>query len=363
MSEDQDPVTKTEDPTPNRLSESEKKGQVAKSQEVNHWFMISAATLLFVLITPTLVTAVRVASTRFLESPHAIATDPGHLIVVLTNLLRELSVVMALIFLALVVAAIAANMVQHRLLLSGERMRPKLSKLSPMKGLKRIFSLRSLVEFFKSLLKIIIIAAVVAFLVWPDRGFLPQLMTIPVVEQLAIIEHEALVMLAAVVAIMALVGGADLMYQKYEHIKGLRMSKQEVKDEQKQAEGDPIIKARIRSLRMERARKRMMAAVPRADVVVTNPTHYAVALEYKSETMTAPRLLAKGVDSVAKKIREVAAEHEVPVVENPPVARALYATVELDQEIPVEHYKAVAEIIGYMMRLKAKAGSHRNGVG
>ena len=160
--------------------------------------------------------------------------------------------------------------------------------------------------------------------------------------------------LIAVLSVMTLIAALDFLYQKQQHLKQLRMSKQEVKEEFKQTEGDPMIKSRLRQIRMERARKRMMAAVPEADVVITNPTHYAVALKYDGETMEAPKLVAKGADLVARKIRELAKEPDVPIVENPPLARALHDTVELDELIPPEHYKAVAEIIGYVMSLNNK---------
>ena len=153
---------------------------------------------------------------------------------------------------------------------------------------------------------------------------------------------------------MTVVAVLDYIFQRHEFMRQMRMTKQEVRDEFKQAEGDPLIKARIRRLRTERARKRMMAAVPKADVIITNPTHYAIALEYKMDKMAAPRLLAKGIDDVAHKIREIAEAHQIPIVENPLLARALYATVELDEEIPPEHYKAVAEVIGYVMRVKGQ---------
>ena len=162
-------------------------------------------------------------------------------------------------------------------------------------------------------------------------------------------------LLISVLSAMIAITLADVIYQRYEHMKKLRMSRQELKDEARESEGDPLIKGRLRQLRMERARKRMMAEVPKAgDVVVTNPTHYAVALRYDQSEMTAPRVIAKGVDVVAQKIREVAAAAEVPVVENPPLARGLYASVEIDQEVPAEYYKAVAEVIGYIYKLKRK---------
>ena len=158
---------------------------------------------------------------------------------------------------------------------------------------------------------------------------------------------------------MVLVALLDFQYQKYEHKKNLRMSKQDIKDEGKQTDGDPMVKARLRSLRLERGRQRMMQAVPEADVVITNPTHFAVALQYDATSMDAPKLVAKGQDHLAMRIREIARDNGVPVVENPPVARALYASVEIDQEVPGEHYKAVAEVIGYVMKLKGAKAAQR----
>jgi flagellar biosynthetic protein FlhB len=168
------------------------------------------------------------------------------------------------------------------------------------------------------------------------------------------IQLVAILLTAGTAAVMTVVAALDYAFQRRSFIKQMRMTKQEVRDEHKQAEGDPQIKARIRRLRMERAQKRMMAAVPEADVVITNPTHFAVALAYEMETMSAPRLVAKGADVLAQRIREIAEENQVPLVENPPLARALYASVELDQEIPPEHYQAVAQVIGYVMRLKGE---------
>jgi len=167
--------------------------------------------------------------------------------------------------------------------------------------------------------------------------------------------HEiAILMALATIGVMGFIAALDYIYQRATFMKQMRMSKTEVKDEHKQTDGDPQIKARIRQIRMERARKRMMAAVPNADVVITNPTHFAVALEYKMETMPAPKVIAKGQDLVALKIREIAEANEITIVENPPLARALFSSVELDEEIPAEHFKAVAEVIGHVMRLKGK---------
>jgi len=195
--------------------------------------------------------------------------------------------------------------------------------------------------------------------IWPDRDMVLDMPSMEVQDVLAMVRLEAVKVVIAVLSVMTIVTLIDVLYQRYQHLKEMRMTKQQVKDEHKQSEGDPMIKGRLRQIRAERARKRMMAAVPEADVVITNPTHFAVALKYDQATMAAPKLLAKGVDNLAFKIREVAEENDIPIVENPPVARALHAAVDIDQEIPPEHYKAVAEIIGYVMNLKRRVSGAR----
>lgn len=359
MADEQDKSQKTEDPTQRRLDEAESKGQVPKSNEVNHLFMLVAITLCLVLFTSSMVRGVGSAMLPFLEAPHAIATDMSHLRLVVDNLSRELLFFLAPILGLVIVAALGGNMVQHRLVFSSENLMPKLSKISPIQGFTKLVSLRNLVEFGKSLAKLAIVGSVVMIVLWPEKEKLPQLISADMLAMLDIVKSLSLRLLVGVVAVMLLIAIADLLYQRYAHRHELRMSKQEIKDENKQSEGDPQIKARIRGLRLERSRQRMMAAVPKADVVVTNPTHYAVALQYDAAEMGAPKLVAKGVDHLAARIRELAKENGVPIVENPPLARAIYATVEVNQEIPGEHYKAVAEIIGYVMKLKGEAARKR----
>lgn len=355
----EDKSQKTEDPTQRRLDESEGKGQVPKSNEVNHLFMLVGITLSMLLFGSSLVRGVGGAMLPFLEAPHAIATDASHLRVVVNNLTKELVFLIAPVLAVMVVAALGGNLVQHRLVFSAENMMPKLSKISPWAGLKKLLGLRNFVEFGKSLIKLAIVAAIVLIVLWPEKEKLPQLITADMMALLAIVRDLSLRLLIGIVAIMLVIAIADYMYQRFNHRKELRMSKQEIKDENKQSEGDPQIKARIRGLRLERSRQRMMAAVPKADVVVTNPTHYAIALQYDASEMGAPKLVAKGVDHLAKRIRELATENGIPIVENPPLARAIYATVEVNQEIPGEHYKAVAEIIGYIMKLKGDVARKR----
>jgi flagellar biosynthetic protein FlhB len=200
-----------------------------------------------------------------------------------------------------------------------------------------------------------VIGAVITALLWPLRYRFESLIQADILGTLLIIRSLSLNMMATVVAILFLVAAADYLFQYRQWFARQKMSLREMKDEYKQTEGDPLVKGKIRQLRQARQRRRMMAAVPKASVIITNPTHYAIALQY-DRGMEAPICLAKGADAVALKIREVAGEHSIPIVENPPLARALYATVEIDEEIPTEHYKAVAEIIGYVMKLRRGAG-------
>jgi flagellar biosynthetic protein FlhB len=258
-------------------------------------------------------------------------------------------------FLVLVLAAIGGNVIQHRLVWSYQTLAPKLSKISPLAGLKRIFSKQALANLTKGLVKLAVVGIVMTVLMWPERGRLEALTRSDIASIIPVSLTLALKMLAAVVAMLALVAAADYLFQYRQWYERQKMSLREMKEEFKQTEGDPMIKGKIRQLRQQRMRKRMMAAVPKASVVITNPTHYAIALQY-DKGMEAPVCVAKGTDLVALKIREVATQHSIPIVENPPLARALHATVEIDEEIPTEHYKAVAEVIGYVMKLRRAAG-------
>lgn len=352
MAEQQDDAAKTEEPTPKRLQTAREKGQVPVSQEVKHWAMLVAGAFALMVLAPGVVRGVTRTALPFVESPHAISLRAADLPLALTGLLLDLAWTLAPVVGLVFAVALAASFGQVGLLWAPTKIAAKLEKISLNKGLQRLFSMRSLIEFGKGVLKLVAVATVASALVltsMDDIALFPSFETRQILDRV----HWATILLTGgTLAVMTVVAVLDFAYQRSSFLKQMRMTKQEVRDEHKQAEGDPQIKARIRRLRVERARKRMMAAVPDADVVITNPTHFAVALAYKMETMSAPKLVAKGADVLAQRIREVAEENEVPLVENPPLARALYATVELDQEIPPEHYQAVAQVIGYVMRLK-----------
>jgi flagellar biosynthetic protein FlhB len=354
MAEEQDDSQKTEDPTSRRLDEARKRGQVANSREVNNLLMLGVFSMSILLFGGTAAGAIYKATMPFIESPDLVPTDFEHLVALGWKLLGVLLVAGAVPLVLAVIAAIGAGYLQFGLVFSADGIMPKLDKISPLAGLKRMFSARSLAEFVRGLLKLAVVGSVAMFLILPEVAHLNKLIGMEMVQLLA--ETKALLakLLIGVVSIVAAIAAIDVIYQRLQHLREMRMSRQEIKDEFKETEGDPLVKGRLRQLRMERTRRRMMAQVPQSDVVVTNPTHYAVALKYDPNSMGAPRMMAKGVDKVAQKIREIAKEHDVPVVENPPLARGLYASVEVDQEITPEFYKAVAEVIGYIYRLKRK---------
>lgn len=354
MSDDNDDSQKTEDPTSKRLDEARTEGNVPKSQEFNHLLMILALTLAVILFGGHAAKEITNMSLPFFEAPDQIPTDLGHLINMAWRLLGLVLLAGIAPMVLAFMAAFGASYLQFGLLWSAESMMPRLNKISPMAGFKRIFSLRSVTELLKGILKIAVVATVVGYFVLPSVGDLHELIGMDMIQLVSAISEEVHVVLIGVFSVMGFIAAADIFYQRFEYTKGLRMSRQDLRDEYKQTEGDPLVKGRLRQLRMERARRRMMGEVPNADVVVTNPTHYAVALKYDQNAMAAPKVVAKGVDKVAQRIREVAVEADVPVIENPPLARGLYAAVDIDQEIPAEYYKAVAELLSYIFKLRKR---------
>ncbi len=351
---EEDDASKTEDPTARKLEKARDKGQVATSQEVKSWMILLGGTFAVIVMAPGIMRDIRLTATKFIESPHAIAVDAPHLRHAFSGLVGDLAWILLPLLGLLVILALAANVGQTGFIWAVEKPKPDVSKISLIKGAKRMVGAKAFMEFVKGLAKLSLVTVVAFGLAVPLLGDIALLPSLELGQMLKRIHLIAIWLMVGTVVVMTVIAVLDFAYQKYSFLKQMRMTKQELKDEHKQAEGDPHVKARIRKLRMARAQQRMMAAVPEADVVITNPTHYAVALEYKMESMPAPKVVAKGMDSLAQRIRAVAEENDVPVVENPPLAQALYATVEVDEEIPDEHYKAVAEVIGYVMRLRGQ---------
>jgi flagellar biosynthetic protein FlhB len=351
MADEPDNTEKTEDPTQKRLDEALKRGDVVKSQEVNTWFVIAGATLVLMAFSGGMSSELTTTMRGLLANAHNISMDGPALPRLFEKIGAELIAAVAIPFLLLMLAALGGNLIQHKLVWSLEVLAPKLSKISPAAGFKRLFSAQALANFAKGLVKLVLIGSVLTALMWPERARIMALERADPVAVLPLAQSLALKLLGAVVAIMAVVAIADYLFQYRQWYEKQKMSLRELKEEFRQSEGDPVIRGKMRQMRQTRQRRRMIAAVPKAAVIITNPTHYSIALQYE-RGMDAPVCVAKGVDAVALKIREVAAEHSIPVVENPPLARALHATVEVDQAIPIEHYKAVAEVIGYVMRLR-----------
>lgn len=355
MAEGSDDNEKTEDPTQRKMDEAIQRGDVARSQEVSLWFTLGAVAIIVGMAGGPAAESMVAPLRGLLEHSADLAADSGGLRRLFAATLQAVGLALAVPLALMMVAAIAGHAVQHRIVFTAEQMKPKLEKISPISGLKRLFSPEALVNFLKGLAKIVLVGAIMAAVLWPERDRLDALVTIDIAKLLTVTQSLAMTIIGATLAVMFLIAAGDFLWARHRWIKKLRMSIQEIKEEHKQAEGDPAIKAKIRQIRIERSRKRMMAAVPTATVVVTNPTHYAVALKYESG-MQAPVCVAKGTDAVALRIREVAGEAKVAIVENPPLARALYATVDIDELIPEQHYRAVAEVIGYVMNLSNKRG-------
>jgi flagellar biosynthesis protein FlhB len=351
MAEERDDTEHTEDPTPRRLEEAIKRGDVVKSVEVSTWFTIGGGTLVLMVFAAPMAANLEATLRGVLAHSSEIPVDGPALDILVKMLLTRVFAALGIPVLLLALAALMGNAIQHRILFSFDPVTPQLSRISPAAGLRRMFSKQALANFAKGLAKLTVFGAVIGALLWPQRLRIVGLVGLDPVMILPFTRALAMKMLGTVVAILAIVAAADYLFQYRQWYDRQKMSVREMKEEFRQSEGDPAVKGKIRQLRAARARKRMMAAVPKASVVITNPTHFAVALQYE-RGMTAPVCVAKGADLIARKIREVAEAHGIPVIENPPLARALHGTVEIDQEIPQEHYRAVAEIIGYVMRLR-----------
>ncbi len=348
---DDDKDQKTHDPTQKKLDDALKKGDVAKSQDLVAWFLLFISTLIVATMATASAGGLAVPLKNLIANADLLQVDRSALMQLLISIIIAIVVAVGLPMLALFLTGVGANLMQHRLVFSTESLKPKFSKISPMAGFKRIFGLDAVVNFVKGVAKIAIVGTVIFVVLWPQRSSVDALVRMDVEMLLPHTLAIVLNVLMAVVAILAIIAIADYVYQYQRWYTRQKMSIQELKEEFKQSDGNPEIKAKIKQIRRERSRKRMMANVPQATVVVTNPTHFAVALKYESG-MTAPVCVAKGMDLVALKIREIATANDVPIVENVPLARALHASVEVDQPIEEEHYRAVAEVIGYVMRLK-----------
>jgi flagellar biosynthetic protein FlhB len=353
MSEDADQEDRTEDPTQRKLEQATEKGDVPKSQEIGTFFVLCGFTLALLVAAGWSAQSASLSLRSFLMNAHQVPSDAAAFSNVTRQGIMTGFAALGLPFGFILCAALAGALIQHKPLWTFEPLMPKFSRLSPMAGAKRMFGKEAWVNFAKGLAKTALIGAVIWVTLWGQHDRMEAFAEMSVSALLPAALTLAIKLMSSVLALFAVIAIGDFVYQRFTWYQRQRMTKQEMKDEYKNSEGNPEVKAKLRQIRAQRVRKRMMAAVPQATVIITNPTHFAVALRYEPG-MGAPLCLAKGVDAVALKIREVAGQHSVPIIENPPLARALYATVDIDEEIPVEHYQAVAEVIGYVLRLKGR---------
>lgn len=355
MADRSDAAQRTEEPTPKRLEDALRKGDAPRSQEITTVFMFLAALLVFAFLAgPAAKSLVKIGA-DFLDHPHEIVVDSGALARLYGSISLKVGAALGVIALVFVAAAAAGNAAQARPVFNFSRLAPALSRLSPIEGAKRIYGSAALFNFLKGVFKILIVGAILAKGLWPDRGLLVDLVQSSEARVVSAASREILKLFGLVVLAMTLIAGLDYAWARRTWKERLRMTKEEVRRELKETEGDPAIKGRLRRERDTRSRRRMLVAVKDATVLIMNPTHYAVALRYEPDKDAAPVCVAKGLDELALRMRLVADDNRVPIVENPPLARVLHATAELDAEIPVEHYEAVAEVIGFILRKSGDA--------
>jgi len=351
VAEENDPESRTEEATPRKLEDARRKGDVAKSMDVPQWLSLAAISGVLASLGGYFCVQLAEALLPFIASPHelvgSLGTGGGPDIA--RHAVFAAAPILGAVLFAAAFAGAAGNLLQHGFLWTTEKMKPDLNKVSPIAGFKRLFGVDGLVQFGKTLLKVLAVGAIAWFVLKPHAREFEQLAAMQPAEILPFSRDLIFSLMWAILAFLGVAAGADWLWQRYRFAERMKMSKEELKEDFKQTEGDPHVKARLRQIRIERSRKRMMQNLPKATVVITNPTHYAVALRYEQGETPAPICVAKGVDALALKIREVAGQHEIPILEDPPLARALYATVEVDEPIKREHFEVVARVIGFVM--------------
>lgn len=351
MAEDSD-LERTEQATPQRIQKAREEGQVARSQELTTFILLLSAAAGMVFMGNHLMNDLLAIMREGMRMERELAFQPGLMFNRLSELAFEGLLALLPLLIVLMITAFFAPMLLSGWLISSKALIPDFKRINPITGFGRIFSVHGLTELVKAIAKTIVVGSVAALVVWSNTESILSLIAIPVNSGITRAGELMILSFLFMVAAMIFIVIIDVPFQLWNHAKQLRMTKEEIRKEFKESEGDPLVKGRIRSLQREAARRRMMSAIPDADVIVTNPTHYAVALRYKGETMRAPIVVAKGVHLLAARIRELGEEHRIPILEAPPLARALYHHTDLDQEIPEKLYTAVAEVLAYVYQLK-----------
>jgi len=358
LAEDADQDSKTEEASPRKLMDARKKGDFARSPDVATTLSLAGAAAVLLLGGSYFSQQMAADLLPFIARPHSMlgGLEAGAGVEIGLHALTAAAPFLMVLMLAVIVGSVFGNVAQSQgFILTTEKLKPKLSTLNPLTGFKRIFGPDGLVQFLKTFIKLVAIGVVCWLVLKPHVRELENLAAMSPMAILPFAMDICIRLFIAALVFLAFTAGADYIWQRIRFAKRMRMTKQESKDDFKQSEGDPHVKAKLRQLRMQRSRQRMMQAVPTATVIVTNPTHYSVALRYNPDDGDpAPVCVAKGVDAVALRIREVAKEHDVAIVENVPLARALYAVVEVDEIIPREHFEAAAKVIGFVMQQKRR---------
>lgn len=355
MAEGADPESKTEDATPRKLEEARKKGDVAKSPDVASALSLAGAAAVILMAGGWFATSMAEQLVPFIAAPHTMmgGLEAGAGVEIGGIALWAITPFMGAVMLATILGGVGGNLAQSGILFTGEKLKPDWSKVNPLSGFKRIFGPDGLVQFVKTFLKLLAVCVVCWMVLKPHASELANMAAMSPAMILPFTRDLAISLMVATLVFLGLSAGVDFLWQKYRFAERMKMTKEELKEDFKQSEGDPHVKAKLKQIRAQRSRQRMMQAVPTATVIVTNPTHYSVALRYEAGD-AAPVCVAKGVDAVALRIREVAREHAVPIVENVPLARALYAAVDVDETIPREHFEAAAKVIGFVMNKRKK---------
>lgn len=358
MAEDSDPDSKTEDATPRKLEEARRKGDVAKSPDVAQTLSLMGATAVVILGGGYFASQMAESFVPFIASPHAMlgVLESGSGAQIGITALWAVAPFLGAVMLATILGGVGGNVGQMGgLIFSPDKLAPKWDKVSPMAGFKRLFGPDNFMHFGQTLAKLIAVGVICWMVLKPHMREFENLAAMSPLAILPLTRDLAISLMASALVFLGGAAGADFIWQKLRFAKKMRMSKEELKEDYKQTEGDPHVKAKLKQIRMQKSRQRMMANVPKATVIVTNPTHYSVALRYEPDQGdAAPICVAKGVDALALRIREVAREHKVPIVENVPLARALYAAVDVDETIPREHFEAAAKVIGFVMQKRKK---------
>jgi len=351
MAEESD-LEKTEPASPRRLEKAHEEGQVARSRELVTFVMLSTGLGCLWATGDLMASHLGSALRNGLQFERAAAFDASQMLMQSASVVLHALQALVPLLAAMLVAALVAPMLLGGWLLSGKSLSPKFSKLNPIAGIGRMFSVETLVELVKTIVKSLLVGSIAWWVISGNLQTIMALMSEPVHEALAHTLQLVASSCALIIGSLLLVAAIDVPYQLWSHHKKLRMSREDLRQEQKESDGDPQVKAQIRRQQQQMAKRRMMAEVPKADIIVTNPTHFAVALKYSDKDMRAPRVIAKGTDLVALRIRELAQEHNIPVLEAPPLTRALYRHTALGAEIPADLYAAVAEVLAWAYQLQ-----------